>query len=239
MKLYHGTSLKHVEAILRDGILPRETKPSVWEEYPSRNDCVYLTAAYPLFFAACAIDDRKTEKLAVFEIETDKLVQSRFLPDEDCVAQALQDKSTRGEKAFQKLHFEVQARLEEWAPLWKDSIEHLGNCCYRGPITPQAITRYAVLDLSQRFWLYDSMLGPMITFMNYKVMGDFYRQFVAWVFGDQAELPQVARSKNILDAYAMDGKASDEISEHHKKTFDFWTKNSKDRSGIEVFNSAV
>ena len=51
IRLFHGTSQKHLNSILKKGLMPRGKKPSNWEEYPSANDRVYLTRSYAIFFA--------------------------------------------------------------------------------------------------------------------------------------------------------------------------------------------
>ncbi len=51
MKLYHGCSVEHLRSILLNGLSPRADKKSNWKKAPSRSDMVYLTAAYPFYFA--------------------------------------------------------------------------------------------------------------------------------------------------------------------------------------------
>ena len=50
MKLYHGCSLEN-RAIFTGGLCPRGEKTSNWKKAPSRSDMVYLTIAYPFYFA--------------------------------------------------------------------------------------------------------------------------------------------------------------------------------------------
>ena len=44
--LAHGTTERHLEAILRGGLRPRKNRPSLWTEHPSVAANVYLTTAY-------------------------------------------------------------------------------------------------------------------------------------------------------------------------------------------------
>src|SRR4028119_388978 len=97
MLLYHGTSLKNGEKILKSGILPRRSKRSNWDhcQAPSRSDCVYLTSVYAGYFAQQA--DKEGQGWAIFEIDSNQLNPGHLLPDEDCLA-LLQ--SSRGSKEF-------------------------------------------------------------------------------------------------------------------------------------------
>ena len=38
IRLFHGTSKKHLDSILRRGLQPRGTNPSNWEDFPSAPD---------------------------------------------------------------------------------------------------------------------------------------------------------------------------------------------------------
>jgi len=81
MLLYHGTSAKFLEPILRDGLRPRGTDGGRWQEWPSRPDCVYLTSAYGFYFAmACPTEDG--DRL-VLEIDTAQLDQTLLLTVKD------------------------------------------------------------------------------------------------------------------------------------------------------------
>ena len=51
MKLYHGCSVENLRSILLNGLRPRGYTKSNWRKTPSRSDMVYLTAAYPFYFA--------------------------------------------------------------------------------------------------------------------------------------------------------------------------------------------
>ena len=85
MKIYHGTSSANVDKILLNGITPRGDTESHWDRYPSRNDLVYLSTAYPFYFACVAA--QVDEISAVFEVDTDLLDTEWMLPDEDFIAQ--------------------------------------------------------------------------------------------------------------------------------------------------------
>ena len=69
---------------MTNGLCPRRDKQSNWEKNPSRSDMVYLTVAYPFYYALCH------EGLAgVVEIEARGLDRKRFFPDEDFLTNAI------------------------------------------------------------------------------------------------------------------------------------------------------
>jgi hypothetical protein len=65
MRFYHGTSARRLTTILKDGIRPRLKTASNWEKMPSRPDMVYLTVAYPLYFAMNPNEKRIASDLRV------------------------------------------------------------------------------------------------------------------------------------------------------------------------------
>jgi len=79
MRLYHGTNSLFVEKCLKTGIAPRGFKKTNWKDYPSRSDLVYLTDAYPFYFAICATK-KKNQNPVVLEIDADqaKTEEERF-----------------------------------------------------------------------------------------------------------------------------------------------------------------
>lgn len=105
MKLYHGTSERHLDSILKNGILPRSQSnvPGNWEHtVQGSTDNVYLTKGYAPYFAATATEEG--ERWLIVEVDKDRLLfgnrsfyggetdvgnWERFLPDEDYVESVL------------------------------------------------------------------------------------------------------------------------------------------------------
>lgn len=216
MKLYHGTSIDRLESILKNGLAPRENGESNWTKYPSVPGHVYLTTAYPFYFACMAKTDSDDTRAVVLEIDSQRLDPERIYPDEDFISQALQD---------MKNHQSYAERIEEYRDSWKHSIEHLGNCSYRGTIPASAIRRYCVFDYKKRAPLAMTMMDPAITLINFKLKGWFYRQFIAWMFGDTPDIPHYAEAKQFLKLGAIP-----EV----KEQMEYWKAQSKNREGIEV-----
>lgn len=235
MKLYHGTAGENVPAILKRGIKPRRaTGKSNWKHsVASHEHAVYLTSVYAGYFAHQAA---KTSKLGIIEIDTDRLDQDLFRPDEDFLEQATRNGQTsnRQLKRLKKLSINVRtewfsSHLDEFAHAWKDSVEHLGTCSYLGEIPPKAITRASVFDYKKNALVASELLEPTITLANFKLCAGRYHALTRWLMGEEIDpdaLLIVPRSalqnipKEFRDAIAgWDTKAQKQLS---------------DRSGLKV-----
>lgn len=85
--LYHGTSSKRLAGILKEGILPRsETQLGNFQgSIESRKGFVYLSDAFPIFYASNAADADQSDGMVVLQVS----VPMRSLyPDEDFIGQS-------------------------------------------------------------------------------------------------------------------------------------------------------
>lgn len=198
-RLYHGTSAEHAEAILRDGLLPRQaTGKSNWDHtFSSLPDRVYLTTAYALHFAKCAA---KGGGMAVVEVDGAGLTESRLFPDEDFVAQGL---AKRRGMALEKAQKAAIRDIKEWQHVWQDSMRHMGTVAHRGAIPAARVLRVAVIDPELQC---DTMkfVDPTITPANYMFKGDYYRKLTEWFLGDRDLLPEVGETEKIKKAVGDD-----------------------------------
>src|SRR5215831_10174199 len=89
MLLYHGTGETAAREAMQAGLLPRRlTKKSNWKHtVPSNPGAVYLTDAYPGYFAANAAS--RKERMAIIEVDSARLDPWRLGADEDVLEQAL------------------------------------------------------------------------------------------------------------------------------------------------------
>jgi hypothetical protein len=232
MKLYHGTSNIYTSQILKEGLIPRSTRTNGnWEEYVSREDLVYLTTAYPWFFAthtSAAVNDRDT-KAVVFEIDSALLHESSLLPDEDFLSQVV---AANQGVPLVEIHNETRDNIEGFAavdgtPLWQLSLAMMGTCSHKGAIPPSAITRYCVLDFGER---------PLLSAMAYNegphLTGphERHRHLTKWMFGDKRTLPH----------FVPEGFLA--CMEHDKFYRYFqnpnWKAEEQSRFGVEVFNTS-
>lgn len=217
MRLYHGTSGRLLRTILENGLWPRgEVGDGNWKEFPSREDMVYLTDAYPFFFAVNNCENE--DFCVVFEVETGLMVEELLHPDEDFVAQTL---AHQRNKSLSEIHEKVKGELEFYQHHWKDSLERLGTCAYQDVIEPKAITRYCKFHPSQRVELAMNMMDPSISLMNYFLLADKYRNLTQWMFGD-------VPTYNPMSQYGFPDNPV--LAEQNR----FWEMQSKDRTGIEV-----
>ena len=103
--LYHGTSTKYLDDILSKGITPRHNKGiGNWSGNPSHPLMVYLSDAYPVYFAQQSVNaynekncDSEKDEPVVLEVIVDT---KRLYPDEDFLEQ-----------------------YHRIAPQWKDAVE--------------------------------------------------------------------------------------------------------------------
>lgn len=193
MRIYHGTTETVARAALTQGLAPRahtQTKGN-WEACPSNEKAIYLTDAYAGYFAACASDEGS--KWGLVEIETERLDRRLLVPDEDWLEQA-----TRGQKAppewglnrLRRMESRTRwfrQRLEAFAHLWTESIEGLGNCAYLGAIPASAVTRVCVFDPRANPMVAMACLDPIISLMNYRIVGDKYRALTALMFASDED----------------------------------------------------
>ncbi len=228
MKFYHGCSAMDLPSIFTHGLCPRLDKQSNWKKNPSRPDMVYLTVAYPFYFALCH------EGLAgVIEIEARGLDRLRFLPDEDFLTNALAMHDGRELDPYRKE--EIRGMLHTYGDYWIESIRFQGNCCYQGTISPNHITRHCIFDPKTRPDLAEEISGdPCINLANYSIKGKSYRQLVAWMFGDRKLLPMVAEAKEQIHILRH-SPADAEYLENVSQLLALWQKESCDRTGIDVW----
>jgi len=193
MRLYHGTSEKAAEAILRQGLRPRGQKPSGWSA-PSHREAVYLTEAYALHFAAAATD-RDGGRLALVEVDVSLLDASNLHADEDALALAWGlgkvDAGPANEMIAEMSVGERAAwfaeRLPEWSrdgADWRWSMSVIGNCTHIGDVPSEAVSRIVFLDRDDHWWL--RWHDPIVSPQNYRWFGGYYRA-VSLVFAGRRD----------------------------------------------------
>lgn len=184
--LYHGTRAQRLPAILAYGLSPRRNHGATgnWRHSVQSNPrAVYLTNAYPLYFAGSTIKD-PDEDLLILEVNVAMLDPHRLAPDEDFLEQV-----TRDNPDFAGVGAGMKARtrwfrhraLTGFAHHWRDSLAGLGTCAYFSTIPPTAITRWATIPINSPLV---RASDPTINLMNYRIMGGYYRQLVRRIFGD-------------------------------------------------------
>ena len=184
MYLYHGTNFGALENIMKEGLLPRmDTGGSNrWGEFPSREDCIYLSRLYAPYFAL-----NKTEvgeKWLLIRIKKEALIQDLLLPDEDYVAGIL-PKDMDNMSLAEKTEF-ARRLLPNLIDRTDDSIRMLGNCAYRSHVNLKQIDKIVAFDLKQNP-LMNIAIDPTITVMNALMMGGKYTALTEWFFEEPTE----------------------------------------------------
>lgn len=201
MKLYHGTTLAVGRRAMVEGLKPRrEHARSNWEKAQSHRDGVYLTDAYPLYFAVHAMEvayyrtpeGEGRHVGAVVEIETDRLSPFALVPDEDVLEQVGrgQDDLPKGWTMRQRTAY-YRAKLRDYtngAGGWEKSLEAMGTCAHLDTIPAAAITRVAFVDnrVPQGAQLMWEGMQPSIMLINYRFMASKYRELTQRVFAAPA-----------------------------------------------------
>lgn len=183
--LYHAANYRDLRDILTYGLQPRGARASRWAKAPSRPDRVYLTRAFPLYFAAAALT-QEAQTAAVIEIDGDALDAALLRPDEDAFVQALQVLGLIDESQMRAIASSGDFAGTEH--MWPESLAMLGNVAHSGAISRSAFTRVAVVRFTKE--LYDFALRPIVT-MDY--VRDHHAELAtiaAWLFdGTACDIP--------------------------------------------------
>ena len=178
--LYHGTSTKYLDDILSKGITPRHNKGiGNWSGNPSHPLMVYLSDAYPVYFAQQSVNaynekncDSEKDEPVVLEVIVDT---KRLYPDEDFLEQyhriAPQWKDAVEKTTMQERTIYFKQNLLDYKDDYQTSLFGLGNCCHKGVIKPKNIVRYSILDYNEILNYSD----PSINLQNYQLLGGRYR----------------------------------------------------------------
>lgn len=204
MLLYHGTTEAFANAALNQGILPRDHTKSKgnWKHTAnSRPDCVYLTTVYAGYFAGCAT---RTGRWGIIEVDTDLIEETAMLPDEDYMEQSTTRRpvpnlpgpyaALRKANAIKDNKARMIARtrwfrkhLTVFQDQWKNSIIDLGNCAVYGGVPASAITRVSFFNHRSNQFVANCAINPMISVMNYMIMGAQYRELTKWFMGERVD----------------------------------------------------
>ena len=170
--LYHGTSEKNAKQIEKEGFVP-DTKHN-WK-VKSKKGFVYLSSAYAPFYCMNA---SKGDKLALVKVEVDT---KDCYPEDDYLMLIVKN---IGAKSPEDIKMSVtytqeeldKVNLEDWKHLWKDSLNHMGNVAVR----PDKIKILGIRSFDGKELI--MKCDPVISVMNFKVMGDYYNKLSEWIF---------------------------------------------------------
>ncbi len=179
--LAHGTSATNLEAILRDGLVPRGDHPSLWDACPSAPDRVYLSDAYAFYFAQHSAGADEAEDLLVVEVE---VPMESLLPDEDFLghitgpphelARSLPDLR---ERTLALRDWILEEPTDVQLDLTEGSLRYMGCAAHLGPIAPPCIRRLAKIPADQVTRIVLQEFDPVISPANYRFLGPTHRAF--------------------------------------------------------------
>jgi hypothetical protein len=188
--LYHGTSTELLPAIQKEGIKPRkETKDATnWKHTIESNpDTVYLSDTYAPYFALAAVNTTGG-KPVVLRIPTENLDEKFLVPDEDALEQGCRDIGPGPlqcplNNMIERTHWyrkKVFMLTLQFPDLWLTSLRVLGTCGYRDTIP------YTAVDDTYTFTNNNAVIiewgDPMISILNYQIMGASYQEATAALF---------------------------------------------------------
>lgn len=174
--LYHGTSARYEDAIRRDGLLPRnKTGNSNWDgDVISKEDLVYLTDAYPVYFALNAVDDK--DDLLVVEVS---VLESALYPDEDFIANLLHNQHYP-DIPLRKINPTVVP--QKYKKFALKSLQRNGVVATKS-VSPDRIKRFVRLRQSKfNNQLLTIGADAMPIPLNYRVLGGQYRAAMQALF---------------------------------------------------------
>ena len=193
--VYHGTSSRHLDDILKHGIRPRGVKgKSNWDHTIKSNPhAVYLTTTYAGYFAGNAA--KKKEKWLIAEIDLDRLDTAFCRPDEDYIAQALwmqKSKSPNVEKLCKMLGNTlgdlteyIRDMIDKYQDAWQESLDNMGTMSYKGVVPIDAITRIAIFDPTSNMNMVIVNLDPSISILNFSFCKSKYVALTKWLMGEK------------------------------------------------------
>jgi hypothetical protein len=236
VNLYHGTNEDFLPQMVADkGIAPRGTRKGNWE-HESLADRVYLTTAYPFYFAA---NTEGEGRLTVLEIDADRLDPVRFRPDEDFVTHCIFT-GWKSREEMQKVHQRSVKEVDNYADYWKSSLDMLGNIAYLGKVPLTAVSRICFYDIKcRRLELTSFFMDPSISPRNYRFCGQQYRGLVEWMFGDRKKIPaDQDRIRDDLKMMKDQGDTDNKLYLGLQQKLRMWEESSTSRAGIEVIRGS-
>ena len=175
--LYHGTSTEFLPQILEKGLLPRSITglKSHWDgDVESKPEFVYLTTAYPVYFAihAAAAAAAENSNPVVLKIRINK---KELYPDEDFVDYCL----CSTDRTKIPGSFNPSINLHDYQQLAPASLKYNGIVSVKS-VNKKNIISHIELESTYKLLFIggDSMPIPM----NYKILGEFYRNCMKILF---------------------------------------------------------
>ena len=164
--LYHGTSTKYLDKILKEGIKPRGNKNGNWKHsVKSKKDLVYLTDTYAPYFANAATKKPYKPVIIKLEINTKDF---ELYPDEDFICQSIIKTNNNKGLSLNELTEIIDPKM--YPEQWKKSLKYFGNIS-TNYIPKECIKSYCIGDFMEFLRIQD----PVITILNHIIMSKAYK----------------------------------------------------------------
>ena len=183
MALYHGTSSKHLQSIIKYGLKPRGDQNSNWST-ASQKQYVYLTSTYPLYFASQAVSGK--QKYLIIEVDETMVDENYCYPDDDfiwwCYSKQAKNRPTL-EEAGKLVQFNQN--------LWQKSLMMIGCIAYKNNIPFNAIKRILQIDFnkmnSQERMLFLSFIDVSVTPVAFPCRKKSFEKQLGYLFSEKDE----------------------------------------------------
>lgn len=202
MRLYHGTIETVGRAALVNGLRSRSNHKGKWNwDFAGHRHVVYLTDAYPIVYANAAVQRaNKPERMAIIEVDVDRLDPDKMVPDEDVLAMTLgRDEMPNVDIKARAIHY--SRLLLDHADKWESSLRLLGTCGHYGNIPSTAICRVAVIDPAIAKEPVSMALDAIIGQQNYRLVGPGHRAITQWFFGDPPQNKMNDLQRFLVDSW--------------------------------------
>lgn len=178
MILYHGTSARHLSVIRRQGLLPRRlTGEGNWSgDVESKDSMVYLTDAYPVYFALTAAfaEGREPTDLLILQVDVD---EAALYPDEDFIAWAL----ASGRSDVEQTTLNPFINPAEYKDAWRWSLDTNGVVCTPS-VAEDRILDHRIIPPTEIEIIAELGLDPLPTPLNYSQFAGHYRRCLDVLF---------------------------------------------------------
>lgn len=172
MLLYHGTSAKHLDEIIEDGLKPTSLSVSTshWE-CESNPNLVYLSDTYALYYALVAGMEHK-EDAVVFKLDSPVCT---MYPDEDYMAQQypFSHDLIGDTKSYRDTMFSLEK--EKRIELSLESLNRLGTVS-TPYVKPEQLLSYTRIPYESIMDIVMMECDPIITLMNHRYLSKSYQE---------------------------------------------------------------
>ena len=187
MFLYHGTSSKYLDFIMKNGIQPTSNTGVIsnWD-VASASNRVYLTDTYATHYAISAameleFDEEGIEKeeqndydAVIFKV---KVNEADFMPDEDFLAQFFKKPSgdIEADTKFYRDTLDVLYEPSKIQELGLLSLKYLGTVCVPN-IKPEDIVEYTILPNNKLVEIIMTESDPTVSITHHKLTSHSYKE---------------------------------------------------------------